>query len=200
MRSFLSILILTIGFSLVLSLLWGFEQDYNKTPSKPTKFTEIPINSNIIMDEVKLDNKPTLIHFFNPNCPCSKFNFEHFAFLSKKFASQVNFIVATHIKKDESYNLIDLKNKFDENVILINDSKKTLAQKVGVYSTPQAVILNDSNQLLFRGNYNRARFCTDKRTNFVFLTLNAIIQGKELPYFDEIATKPYGCELPGNKI
>jgi hypothetical protein len=81
---------------------------------------------------------------------------------------------------------------------LLDASGKT-AEKCGVYSTPQAVILTPEHELYYRGNYNRARYCTDKNSNFTQMALDSLLAGNPPPVFNISATRAYGCELPANE-
>jgi hypothetical protein len=66
----------------------------------------------------------------------------------------------------------------------------------GVYSTPQAVIIDRNQKLYFRGNYNKSRYCTDKSSNFGQMAIDSILKNKAEPHMSELATIAYGCQLP----
>lgn len=195
-----AIAIIVLLFGTVWGIFINFEKQYDEPTPIPNNYKEVPLLSSVSLPFLESNKKPTLIHFFNPNCTCSKFNFEHFKFLSRKYESTINFVVAIHLKEDESYDLNSIKNEFGSTVQVINDSSKEIAEQLGVYATPQAVIINENSQVYYRGNYNKARFCTSKPTNFVELSLMAVLNKQELPIFDEKATIPYGCALPANSI
>ena len=55
------------------------------------------------------------------------------------------------------------QEKYDLSIPVYFDS--TIAAGCGVYSTPQAVIINTDQRLHYRGNYNKSHYCTDKKTN-----------------------------------
>ncbi|MCS6821844.1 MAG: hypothetical protein NZ551_08235, partial [Microscillaceae bacterium] len=97
---------------------------------------------------------------------------------------------------DKDYDFSDLKNTLGKHTQYIVDDTGEIAQQCGVYSTPQAVILNTKNQLYYRGNYNRARYCTDKKTNYAQMAMDSLLAQKPPPNFGLLATKAYGCELP----
>jgi hypothetical protein len=83
----------------------------------------------------------------------------------------------------------------DEDIIILIDKEEKLAKACGVYSTPQAAILQTDNKLFFRGNYNKSRYCTNKNSNFVQMALDSLIAKKNPPHFSELATDAYGCVL-----
>ena len=79
----------------------------------------------------------------------------------------------------------------------ILDADGSLGRALGVYSTPQAVILNGDGTLFFRGNYNLSRYCADAKTEYARLALEHALA--HTPYTaPEGANIAYGCELPAN--
>ena len=75
------------------------------------------------------------------------------------------------------------------------DENNAIAQACGVYSTPQAAIVDYDAKLFYRGNYNRSRYCTARATNFAELSLLALLNNQPSPSFGLLATQSYGCEL-----
>jgi hypothetical protein len=57
-------------------------------------------------------------------------------------------------------------------------------------------------EVYFRGNYNKARFCTQPNSNFVEMAIGSLLADKEVPNFNELATTAYGCsyQVPDNSI
>jgi hypothetical protein len=81
----------------------------------------------------------------------------------------------------------------------VTDAHQKIAEACGVYSTPQAVIIDRDNKLFYRGNYNASRYCTSKATNFAELSLIALLNKRPAPVFSIAATQAYGCELSEEK-
>jgi hypothetical protein len=67
---------------------------------------------------------------------------------------------------------------------------------VGVYSSPQAVVVTAAGALYYRGNYNLARYCTEVQTEFARIALEHVLAGA--PKYDAPAPAriAYGCPLP----
>jgi hypothetical protein len=57
------------------------------------------------------------------------------------------------------------------------DADGSLAKRVGIYSSPQAVVVTAAGALYYRGNYNLARYCTDVRTEFARIALEHVLDG-----------------------
>ncbi|GAO44690.1 thioredoxin fold domain-containing protein [Flavihumibacter petaseus] len=140
----------------------------------------------------KANSKPVFLHFFNPDCPCSRFNMPQVKELIREYGDQVNFIVVALAK--ENWTPEAIQSKFDLSVPVVTDS--ALAATCGVYSTPQAAIIDAEKKLFYRGNYNRTRYCTDPKTNFAQIALEALLARQPMPLFGDAAFKSYGCELP----
>lgn len=138
------------------------------------------------------NDRPMLLHFFNPDCPCSKFNVEHFRTLVKMYSNRVNFIVVPLSKKP--YTVQEIQHIFHLKVPVLLDT--SLASTCGVYSTPQAVILDSDRLLYYRGNYNKTRYCTDNKSNYAMLALDSLLQQKHHRIFDQSALTAYGCKIP----
>jgi hypothetical protein len=99
------------------------------------------------------------------------------------------------MSKDE-YTTEEIQDKFGLSIPVLFD--QSLPASCGVYSTPQAVILNKNHTLYFRGNYNKSRYCTDKKTNYAEIAMDALVHNGPEPTFDEAALKAYGCQLPAS--
>ena len=58
-------------------------------------------------------------------------------------------------------------------------------------------MLYDSNQQLFyRGNYNKGRYCIDKKNNYAQQAPDNLLHDGRSTIFNQFALKAYGCRLP----
>jgi len=137
-------------------------------------------------------DKPVFLHFFNPDCPCSRFNIPNFKSLVKKYGEKISFAIVVLNNKD--YTAKEIQNKFDVDIPVSFDS--TIAVACGVYSTPQAVLLDAAHTLYYRGNYNKNRYCTDTRSNYAQMAIDSLFGNIYRPVFACYALKAYGCQLP----
>ena len=179
---------------LIASTFWQQELQYLLPTPVPANYKVVPPGSLITFNhnlQPQRHTKPILLHFFSPSCPCSRFNLRHFTELYRKFGKQVDFFAVTPDAQD----LEKAKGYLPEEITVIHDEDEALARACGVYSTPQAAIIQTDNILYFRGNYNRSRYCTDKATNYVEQALHSLIDGQPLPVFDSLATISYGCAI-----
>jgi peroxiredoxin len=167
---------------------------YNLPTPVPENYKAVNAGENILPGkELKSDNKkPLFLHFFNPRCPCSRFNMTHFKSLVKQYGNDVDFEIV--VMSNKEYTEKEIQDKFDLQIPVLSDT--AIAASCGVYSTPQAVIINTDHKLYYRGNYNRSRYCSDKKTEYARMALDALLHKGPAVAFDQFALKAYGCQLP----
>jgi len=194
MRNLITVTWLSMLFSGIVALFWYNEWVYQLPTPVPENYKVINTGESIALNGLSdtEKNKPVFLHFFNPDCPCSRFNISQFKSLVKEYHDRVSFVIV--VMNNEKYNEQQIQEKFGFNLPVSFDT--SIAARCGVYSTPQAVILNKDHQLYYRGNYNKSRYCTDKKTNYAEIALNGLLEQKGYMSFDRYALKAYGCQLP----
>ena len=198
MKKLALIAILSCILLAIVGIFWFQEMQYLMPTPIPADYKVVRPDELIRYDSTLLPQrhiKPKLLHFFSPDCPCSRFNLKHFKALNKEYSNKVDFYVVV----DSEETAERAKDLIDSEVTIVVDLDKGLANACGVYSTPQAAIIQTSNELYFRGNYNKSRYCTNKDSNFVQMALDSMVAKKEPPIFNELATNSYGCSLPTAK-
>ena len=183
--------------SCTAALFWYNEWVYSLPTPIPKKYTAVPMGSQMILPGLTTGAlvKPVFLHFFNPDCPCSRFNIEHVKLLIKLYGEKADFKLVLVTQKNYTAN--EIQKRFGISIPVLQDN--SIAASCGVYSTPQAVIIDNSHKLYYRGNYNRSRYCSDKKTNYAQTALESLLQNHYQLAFDPLAVKAYGCQLPGCK-
>lgn len=178
----------------IFALFWYNEWVYSLPTPVPDHYKAVNPGEKIDVawNVRSTTNQPLFLHFFNPDCPCSRFNITHFKSLVKQYGNQVTFAVV--VMSNKKYTAQKIQDKFDLAIPVLFDT--TIAAKCGVYSTPQAVIINTDHKLYYRGNYNKSRYCTDKSTNYAQAALDGLLHNNLTTIFDQYALKAYGCQLP----
>jgi hypothetical protein len=175
-------------------LFWHQEWKYNLPTPVPENYRPVQVGEWVNLSgkiDLPATHQPVFLHFYNPKCPCSKFNLPHFQSLAHEYGDRITFGVVVLSKS--TYSAEEIQSKLDLDLPVAFDP--SLATACGVYSTPQAVLLDADHKLYFRGNYNKSRFCTDKETNFAQHAIDALLQNRHNPVFAAAALKSYGCEL-----
>ncbi|MFP4503533.1 MAG: DUF6436 domain-containing protein [Cyclobacteriaceae bacterium] len=185
-------------FICIVTIFWQMQLRYLQPTPLPKGHQQVPVNSPVAshLPGVELRGRLSLLHFFNPDCPCSKFNLQHFESLLSRYNEEVDFYVV--VQTDKSNYKADAALKASQAVIL-NDHDGSIADRCGVFATPQAVILDAEGRIIYRGNYNKARYCTSKDSWFAQQVLDARLGRSEETLLEASATIPYGCNLPSDK-
>lgn len=182
---------------------WYQDLQYAIPTPKPPGLVQISVGKQVditgLLPVTMQKNKIRLLHFFNPNCPCSRFNVDHLQYLTRHYGANVQFIAVLQVEKDEYEVALEKFRDLKLNMKVVIDTTGAIADYCGVYSTPQAVVLDSTFHLYYRGNYNLSRFCTNSSTEFARIALDSLLKGAQLPVFEQKeATVAYGCELPAN--
>ncbi len=190
MRVLITIFVLSACIVGIISIFWHQEIKYTLPTPIPQHLKSVPILSKV---ELKaMDQKePLFIHFYNPDCPCSRFNASHVIQLIRNHGDSIHFIIVVPSLQD----MAGAKQKFGESLIYAVDSENKIASTCGVYATPQAVIITKDKALYFRGNYNKSRYCSSQASNYAELALVSFLNKQPPPAFGLEASVAYGCEL-----
>lgn len=191
-------LLLCVWFALLFAsigfLFWQNEFKYSLPTPIPKNYHDIAMGSKINLSQCcPFDNKPVFFHFFNPDCPCSRFNVPHVSDLIKKYGDRINFKIVV-LNKHKTFTIEEIQQKFGARIPVYFD--EGIAEKCGVISTPQAVLLDPSHNLYYRGNYNKTRYCTDAESNYAQMAIDSQLKQNNSPSFNALALRAYGCSLP----
>lgn len=190
-------ILLSLWFSLLLVaisvLFWQNEFKYSLPTPIPKNYHYVAMGSKIDLGCCATDMRPVFIHFFNPDCPCSRFNVPHVSGLIKKYGDRINFKIVV-LNKQKNFTIEEIQKKFDANIPVYFD--ENIAKKCGVFSTPQAVLIDESHELYYRGNYNKTRYCTNADSNYAQIAIESLLKQNHAPSFDALALRAYGCSLP----
>jgi hypothetical protein len=195
---------LVVAWLIVLScsiamIFWRYEWKYGLPTPIPANYHDVARGTHIQLPSSAQvlrtsDTKPLFLHFFNPDCPCSRFNMPQFKALVERYGNKVDFAIVVMSPKTFTPAQIQAKFNLPHPIPVVRDS--AVAAACGVYSTPQAVLIDAQDKLYFRGNYNRSRYCSDERTGFAQQALDGLLHGNYLLTFSPLALKAYGCTLP----
>lgn len=195
MKKVLVIIWLMFLLSAVCALFWYNEWVYHLPTPVPVNYRPVSQGKTIKLNGALANyhsSKPLFLHFFNPDCPCSRFNISNFKALVRQYGSQVNFVIV--VMNNHYYTGKQIQDKFDLQVPVLFDA--SIATSCGVYSTPQAVLLDAGNKLYYRGNYNSSRYCTDEKTSYAKIAIAGLLHNHAKIMFSQLALKAYGCQLP----
>lgn len=183
--------------SLAFGAFWWQDWRYSLPTPRPAVLKQTAIGEKVPLPPAIGDSQlPTLLHFFNPDCPCSRFNLDHIRQIIAKYAGQVRVVAV--LETNDAAAARRAFERLDLHCEVVPDPKGEIADWAGVYSTPQGVVLDEQGLLYYRGNYNRGRYCTTAETEFVRVALDGCLAQLPPPVFSKAATVALGCELPAN--
>ncbi|MEJ1240827.1 hypothetical protein WBG78_21960 [Chryseolinea sp. T2] len=194
-RTAIALALLACCMLCVGCVFWKQELQYRRPTPVPEKYVPVAIGDSIQLPSELKAGTAWFLHFYNPDCPCSRFNVQHLRSLIRTYSDSVAIAVVVESNAD----IERARKAFGEQVRIVQDENGTIARACGVYSTPQAAIVDGSGSLFYRGNYNVSRYCTSRATNFAELSLIALLNHQQPPQFGILAMQSYGCELEPDK-
>ena len=182
-------------------MFWWQDWKYGLPTPRPAGLRQPPTGSMAALPaplarlREQTPHQPLFLHFFNPDCPCSRFNEDHIKALVRAHRSTTKFVAIVEPEGGTLDRDAVARAERDLGMRAMLDERGDIGRALGVYSTPQAVIVNADGSLYFRGNYNVSRYCGNAQTEYARLALEHILAGA--PYSaPEGATVAYGCALP----
>ncbi|HEY5746455.1 MAG TPA: TlpA disulfide reductase family protein [Chryseolinea sp.] len=197
-----SIVIFSLSALLAVStigwIFWEQEAKYVLPTPVPLQFKDVKFGASIDLSAHHLSpGRIAMLHFFNPDCPCSRFNMMEFERIASKYRDRADVYVV--IQSSDEDDVERFRAKYDLKLPILLDTDGAISDRCGIYSTPQSVLLDKESKLYFKGNYNAARYCTRKETSFAEIAMDHLLKGETLPpWIATELTLPYGCTLPSD--
>lgn len=127
---------------------------------------------------IDLDNNIVVVHFWNPDCSCNRWNEKHVKQIVADYQNQ-GVVVVTVTQPSAGADLRELaelaQNKFTTPVVF--DSQRVLTNRYAPDATPAAAVM-DSGKLAYLGPYSVGAMCGSKGGAFVERTLDSLLAGK----------------------
>lgn len=141
----------------------------------------------------------TLLNFWNPSCPCSRFMEAHVRKLMEEYGPRevrfVTIMACGETDQAQKEALARWQSRGLPVSAAVPDTDSALARRFGVWAAPAAVILDREGRIVYVGAYNAARYCDDSHSAWAAQALTATLEGKK----PSLAHAPfYGCQVtPG---
>jgi peroxiredoxin len=185
--------------AIVSKIFWDQEAQYVLPTKIPDNFTDVKIGQVLDLSPFNInEGKINMLHFYNPDCPCSRFNMMEFERIARKYKQQANVYVI--IQSADERDVMRFNKKYELDIPVILDKDGVISDQCGIYSTPQSVLLNRDSRIYFKGNYNVARYCTREETSFAEMAMGYLLKDEPMPiWLIADMTMPYGCALPSDE-
>jgi hypothetical protein len=186
---------------------WHFEGQYLRPVSRPAGAAiaqpeRLPPPPDSILEtdagEIRLtgDQPVTLLNFWNPTCPCSRFAESDVRRLIQTYRPTgvrfITVIASGGSAQDQREAAAAWQARGITGTAALADANNQIAQKFGVWAAPAAVILDRHGRVAYVGAYNAARYCHAPNTAWASKALAAITQGQKPP---RVKTLFFGCQL-----
>jgi hypothetical protein len=195
--SMVLVFFLGVGF-----VFWNTQVKYLLPTPMPGNVNRLKIGEKVSLAQIPFKNRsnqPVYFHFYNPDCPCTRFNLKEVRKIAFENKNDLKFVVVAQSKKHSIQLEEDIANLFLNEIEVVIDSTGVIAQNFGVYSSPQVVLVDENQKIVYSGNYNVSRYCTKQTTSFAQLAVN-YLKTRDLSLLNEIKMgselAPYGCLLP----
>lgn len=204
----ISLILLLWGAGMVLAF-WHFEGQYLRPVSRPAGAVvahpeALPPAPYAVLDtqqgSIRLSGPGpvTLINFWNPDCPCSRFAESDVRGLVRAYQPRgVRFITViasgSAPEAQRAASAVWRARALAGSASLV-DADNRVARRFGVWAAPAAVILDARGRVAYVGAYNAARYCHDPNTAWAKKALVAVLAGQKPP---RAKTLFFGCQLLG---
>lgn len=200
------LLLLLWGTGMILAF-WHFEGQYLRPVSRPPGAAvahpeRLSAPPCTVLDTqqgpVRLagPGPVTLLNFWNPHCPCSRFAEGDVRRLIHDYQPRgvrfVTVIASGPTAADQSAASTAWQARAVTGSDILVDADNRVARRFGVWAAPAAVVLDSRGRVAYTGAYNAARYCHDPNTAWAKKALIAILAGQNPP---RAKTLFFGCQL-----
>lgn len=194
----LAVIVVIAWIAIVVSGFWWFQfKDIRAFASeKSVVFFEGDKFSHQLVNMVKKTSgtktKTTLVHFWNSECSCNRFNEPHVKELIEKYAQQdIQFlIVARVVELARKKEILAKAKKIFNHPAVLNVISEDESNLDSMPSTPSVAVVNEKQSLMYFGPYSIGAVCSVKNGAFVEKILESMFKGKPKKQLNVLAT---GC-------
>ncbi len=133
--------------------------------------------------------RPVVLHFWDPDCACSRFNNRH-----------VRELIATYEPKGFRFMIVPRTNSAEQEQALREKAKREFGAvevvfiqdaQLDIPSSPAVLVLNRGLNLTYFGPYSNSAICSARTGRLVEAILDDIVQGREPA--PKVSTLAHGC-------
>lgn len=154
---------------------------------------ESVLREKLMSEYWQVDQKiVTVVNFWAPDCPCSRFNEAHVRELVEKYAvNDVRFVsvVASNQHYDQAVLRQQAQQKLQMPVYV--DQANIIKKELGVPSSPAVAIFSKEGKLNYFGPYSAGAFCNDKGQQIAESRIERLLAGDMVE--SKLQTRAVGC-------
>lgn len=159
---------------------------------------------NLIVKD-QLENKKigtiSVVHFWNPDCPCNRFNEVHVKKIISDYADKnVKFtIVVSGSTKEERNQRHALAQKIFKHSA-VKEIRSDWPMQAGPPSSPAVGVINRQGELVYFGPYSLGAQCAPDKGKFVESVLDGLYASKKSTDKKQLNTLAVGCFCPWRSV
>lgn len=135
--------------------------------------------------------KKKVLVFINRTCPCTQQNIPYINELTKEFP-QVKFIGVHSVKGADPKMIEEVKTEYKPEFSIIDDNELLVANILKANRTPQVVVLNENNEILYNGGVTNR---TNPKSADKLYLHNALVEIAQNKPITEKETRSLGCVI-----
>lgn len=136
------------------------------------------------------------LHFWNPDCPCSRFNEAKVRRLSAEYLPKgVRFVVLVEAPQGAKERAMSQAVR-SLGLPMLWDDERQVAKAMGLFTSPAGCLIDEQGILQFRDTYASTAYCSSESSDSLEEALELMVAGKVIPHRPKPA---YGCVLPKAK-
>ena len=147
-----------------------------------------PENKELNINEIR---KIKVLIFISKTCPCTQQNIPYINELAKDFPN-IDFIGIHSVKTTTQKDIDDILSQHHPKFSIVNDKDLKIANILKANRTPQAIILNDKNEVLYNGGITNRTNPKNADKLYLKNALAEIAINKEVT---EKETRSLGCVI-----
>lgn len=197
-RLWLGLALLAIWLSGMVMAFWWFQYRNVQPFDRQAVFFDgrtLGAQLHQLLDQIAqrdVKRVATVVHFYNPDCPCNKFNEAHVRELMTHYGNQgVRFVVVVNPASSlgQQQAMARAKQIFNHPAVIGFRQIRDIHPP----SSPAVAILDAQGQLAYFGPYSVGAVCTVQNGGFVETALDKLFQGKNSKQLNTLAV---GCFCP----
>jgi hypothetical protein len=190
-----------------VAAFWHFEGQYLRPAARPAGAATVLPNTLPTVPTLTTDRGTirlggpgpiTLINFWNPDCPCSRYAEAHVRRLGQQYGAHgVRLVTVVECGRAASVQQTAMQawqGRGLTDFAAAPDPGGQVARAFGVWAAPAAVILDSRGRVAYLGAYNAARYCNDTHTAWAQQALDAVLAGRKPT---RAKTLFFGCQVVG---
>lgn len=183
----------------------AFDSDAQKNQTVFFESGELGERLEKLINKEMIKSKQTapisVVHFWNPDCSCNRFNEVH-----------VNKIIADYADKNVSFTIVVSGDSAD-----VREQRKALAKKIfnhhavknirsdwpmeqGPPSSPAVGVINSAGELVYFGPYSLGARCAPDKGKFVETVLDGLYASNKSANKKQLNTLAVGCFCPWRSV